>query len=64
VACRLEAENFTVFSHAQAPSNDGGLALGQAAIGAAQLIAAKQTKQTKQNQNGNAPCVSASPAAS
>jgi hydrogenase maturation protein HypF len=41
VARRLEQQNFIVLSHAQVPANDGGLALGQAVIGAARLIDAE-----------------------
>jgi hydrogenase maturation protein HypF len=55
---RLKVESFTVLSHARLPANDGGLALGQAAIGAARLIRAQTQGQ------GNATCVSEFPAAS
>jgi len=59
VTRRLAAESFTVFTHADVPANDGGLALGQAAVGAAHLIDA-QSRTLK----GTTPCAWESPAAS
>jgi len=41
VVRRLEQQKFIVLTHAQFPANDGGLSLGQAAIGAARLIDAE-----------------------
>ncbi len=38
VVTRLEQDNFTVLTHKQVPTNDGGIALGQAVIGAARLL--------------------------
>lgn len=60
VSRRLESNDFAVLSHAQVPANDGGLALGQAVIGAAHLINSNN-KQTKGQPEGNAPCVSVFP---
>lgn len=52
---RLEALGFTVLTHAGVPANDGGVALGQAAVAAAHLIGAGAT-----GREGERPCASGS----
>jgi len=44
VVTKLEKENFTVITHQHVPTNDGGIALGQAVIGAAHQIKINRNK--------------------
>lgn len=60
-AARLETKGFSVLTHSQIPANDGGLALGQAAIGSAGLIRNRKERRAEQ---GNTSCVLEFPAAS
>lgn len=47
VAAQLHEAKFTVLTHADVPANDGGLSLGQAAVGSAHLIDANQVTKDR-----------------
>lgn len=53
----LSGSGLRCYSHAQVPSNDGGIALGQAVVAAARTGGAAATSATAQSVQGEDPCV-------